>query len=167
MKEAALIIIKPDGICKKLTGNILDKFSQSNLDMVAIRVVKITRAIAEEHYKQLKEKPFFEELVSYFSGDFHKIHSLLAIIYYGNNAIKVCREIAGATNPEVAAPDSIRGAFGRITTAGIFENVVHVSSDKEEAKREIKLWFDPTEIIVSLYPTRTKTINHFKRKVWS
>jgi len=81
--------------------------------------------------------------------------------------LKKCRTIAGATNPEEAAPDSIRGSYGRITTAGIFENVVHVSSDKEEAEREIKLWFDPDDITTNLYSTKTKTVNACKKKVWA
>jgi len=167
MKQPALIIIKPDGVSKKLTGNILTKFSQSKLEIIAIRIIKTTRKLAEEHYKQLKGQPFFDELVSYFCGKFHNEKKLMAIIYYGEDAVKICRKIAGATNPEQAAPESIRGSYGRITTKGIFENVVHVSSDKREAKREIKLWFDPADIIMDLYPTKIEAFNNNKKKVWT
>lgn len=166
MKQPALVLIKPDGIRKRLVGDILTKFSQTNLEMVAIRMGKATRAIAEQHYQHLKGKPFFNEVVSYLLGKFHHEKKLMAVIYYGEDAIKKCRKVAGATNPEEADPKSIRGAYGRITTKGLYENVVHVSSDPGEAQREIKLWFAPSDITVSLYPTKTQTINAHKMKVW-
>lgn len=167
MREPALIIIKPDGISKKLVGSILNKFAQTDLEIVAIRIVKTTRKLAEKHYTHIKKKPFFNDVVSYFCGEYHKEKKLLTLIYYGNDAIKKCRDVAGATNPEDARPESIRGSFGRITTKGLFENVVHVSSDKKEAEREIKLWFEPAEITAKLYPIKTKIINAHKEKVWS
>ena len=166
MKQAALIIIKPDGISKKLVGNIFTKFAQTGLEIVAIKIARTTRQLAEEHYKHLKGRPFFDDVVAYFCGAFHKEKKLLATIFYGDDAIKKCRKTAGATNPEEASPESIRGSYGRITTKGIFENVVHVSSDKKEAEREIKLWFDPTDIIVNLYPTKIKIVNACKKRVW-
>jgi nucleoside-diphosphate kinase len=165
-KEPALIIIKPDGVSKKLIGHILTKFAETDLELVAIKIAKPTRALAEEHYKHIRKQPFFEGVIAYFLGKFHLEKKLLAIIYYGTNAIKKCREAAGATNPEEAAPASIRGSFGRITTQGIFENVVHVSSDKREAEREIKLWFSPDDITVNLY--KTKTVAQLnQKKVWA
>ena len=167
MKQPALIIIKPDGISKKLVGDVLTKFARTELEIVAISIAKATRKIAQEHYKHLNGQPFFENVVSYFCGEFHKEKKLMTIIYYGEDAIKKCRKIAGATNPEEAVPDSIRGSYGRITTAGIYENVVHVSSDNKEAEREIKLWFDPDDITVHLYSTETKIINACKKKVWA
>jgi nucleoside-diphosphate kinase len=167
MKEAALVIIKPDGISKGLVGNVFTKFNQPGLEMVAIRIAKATKELAEEHYKHIKGQPFFDGVVSYLLGQFHKEKKLLAIIYYGDNAIKRCRKIAGATNPEEADPQSIRGAYGRITTKGIYENVVHVSSDKGEAKREIQIWFEPNDITVKLYPIKTvRTNGANKKKVW-
>jgi len=167
MKQPALVIIKPDGIVKKLMGNVLTKFAKTDLAIVAIRVVKTSRDIAEEHYKHLKGRPFFEGVVSYLGGELHNERKLIAIIYYGDDAIKKCRQIAGATNPEDAKPDSIRGSYGRITTAGIYENVVHVSSDKKEAEREIKLWFEPAHIAVNLYPTNTQMVLSCAKKVWA
>ncbi len=166
MKYPVLVIIKPDGISKKLVGAVFTKFAQARLKIVALRMVKTTRGFAEEHYKQLKGQRFFKDTVSYFCGKFHNEKEVLSIVYYGEDAIKKCRRIAGATNPEEAAPDSIRGCYGRVTATGIFENVVHVSSDKREAEREIKLWFNPEEISVKLYPTKTKIINTYKKKVW-
>ena len=150
MNEAVLVIIKPDGIKRRLIGQILDKLAQTDLDIVAMRVCVATRKLAEDHYKHIKGQPFFKEVVSYLLGEFHNEKRLVAIVYHGPNAIKKCRKIAGLTNPEEADPLSIRGAFGRITTKGLYENVVHVSSSVKEAKREIKLWFSPKEISVHL-----------------
>ena len=166
MKQPALVLIKPDGIGKRLVGDVLMKFAQTGLEMVAIRLGKATRAVAQQHYQHLKGKPFFNEVVSYLLGEYHHEKKLMAIIYYGENAIKKCRKVAGATNPEEADPESIRGAYGRITTKGIYENVVHVSSDPREAEREIKLWFTPSDITVKLYPTKTRMIDSHKTKAW-
>ncbi len=166
MKEPALVLIKPDGISKALVGNVFLKFAQSDLEIVAVRMAEASRSLAEKHYKHLRGKPFFDEIVDYLAGEYHKNSGLIAVIYYGSKAIQKCRQIAGATNPEEAAPQTIRGSFGRITTKGVFENVVHVSSDKEEAEREIKLWFEPDEILVELYPAKTKNMNAYKKRVW-
>ncbi len=91
----------------------------------------------------------------------------MALVYWGKNAITKCRELAGATNPEEAEPTSIRGSYGRITTSGIYENVVHVSSEPNDAEREIKLWFVPEEIIVDLYPTKFSTEKDCRHKIWA
>jgi len=88
MKQAALIIIKPDGISKKLVGNIFTKFARAGLEIVAIRIAKTTRKLAQEHYKHLSGQPFFEDVISYFCGKFHKEKKLMTIIYYGEGAIK-------------------------------------------------------------------------------
>jgi len=167
MKQPALIIIKPDGISKKLVGSVFTKFTGACLEIIAIRIAKTTRKLAKEHYMHISGQPFFEDTVSYFCGKLHKEKNIIIIIYYGEGAIKKCRKIAGATNPKEAAANSIRGSYGRVTKTGIFENVVHVSSDRNEAEREIKLWFTPDDIIAKLYPTKTKTINSCKKKVWA
>lgn len=166
MKEPALVIIKPDGISKQIVGHVFSKFSQTRLDIIGLRVMKVTRGLAEKHYMHLRGKPFFEEIVTYLSGGYHKENKLIAIIYYGADAIKKCRAVAGATNPEEACGGTIRGSYGRITTEGLFENVVHVSSDRKEAEREIKLWFNPDDILVKLYPVRTIIAGSKKERVW-
>ena len=91
----------------------------------------------------------------------------MALIYWGEEAIIKCRELAGATNPEEAESTSIRGAYGRITTIGVYENVIHVSANEKDAEREIKLWFDPGEIIVDLYPAKETQEKAKKTKVWA
>lgn len=151
-QEATLILIKPDGLKKSLTGNILTRLSETKLDIVASKIVKVSRELAENHYVELKEEPFFEDLVKYIMGEFHK-KKVMALVYWGDEAIKKVRDICGKTNPEEADSVSIRGAYGRITTCGVYENVIHASSCPKEAKREIQLWFEPEEVIVDVYPT--------------
>jgi nucleoside-diphosphate kinase len=135
MKEPIFIMVKPDGLVKSLTGNILTKLSEAKFEIIAAKIVRVDKELAEEHYRHLKEE---------------------------SNKV---REIVGATNPEEAHPVSIRGAYGRITTSGIYENVVHASSDPAEAEREIKLWFSPEEIIFDLYPTKVVD-KKIQKKAW-
>ena len=102
MAQAVLILIKPDGLKKSLTGNILTRQSETKLEIVAAKMVRVTRPLAEEHYKHLKDKPFFNEIVRYLQGELHDRKKVMALIYWGNDAIKKCRDLAGATNPEEA-----------------------------------------------------------------
>ncbi|MBM3250296.1 MAG: nucleoside-diphosphate kinase [Candidatus Omnitrophica bacterium] len=165
--QATLILIKPDGLKKSLTGNILTRLSETKLEIVAAKMVRVSKELAEEHYKHLKDKPFFGELIKFIRGELHDRKKVMALVYWGDGAIKKCRELAGATNPEEAEATSIRGSYGRITTGGVYENVIHVSSDPREAEREIKLWFTPEEIIVDLYPTKEATEKEIKKKTWA
>lgn len=165
--QAVLILIKPDGLKKSLTGNILTRLSETKLEIVAAKMVRVSEELAAQHYCHLSDKPFFGELIKYLKGELHDRRKTMALIYWGPDAIKKCRELAGATNPEEAESTSIRGSYGRITTAGLYENVIHVSSNPGEAEREIKLWFHPDEIIVDLYPTRSASVKDFTRLVWA
>ncbi len=167
MDQAALILIKPDGLKKSLTGNILTRLSETKLEIVAAKMVRVSQALAEEHYQHLKDKPFFPEIIQYIRGELHDRRKVMALIYWGEEAIAKCRELAGETNPEKAEATTIRGSYGRITTSGVYENVIHVSSNAAEAEREIKLWFKPEEIIVDLYPTRDVTEKEKKAKSWA
>lgn len=161
--QATLILIKPDGLKKSLTGNILTRLSETKLEIVAAKILRVSRELAAEHYEHLKDRPFFEDVLRYLMGEFHDRRKVMALIYYGEGAITKCRQLAGATNPEEADSTSIRGAYGRITTRGVYENVIHVSANSEDAEREIRLWFEPDEIIVDLYPTKTVVENKEKR----
>jgi len=167
MNQAALILIKPDGLKKSLTGNILTRLSETKLEIVAAKIVRVSRPLAEEHYKHLKDKPFFNEIIKYLQGELHDRKKVLALVYWGKDAIKKCRDLAGATNPEEADPTSIRGSYGRITTSGVYENVIHVSSNEDEAQREIKLWFQPDEIIVDLYPQKEIVQREYRVDTWA
>jgi len=162
--EQTLILIKPDGLKKSLTGNILTRLSETKLDIVGAKMIRVGRELAEEHYKALKDESYFEELIKYIMGEYHK-KKVMALIYGGEDAIQKVRDICGKTNPEEADSVSIRGAYGRITTKGVYENVIHASACSEEAEREIKLWFSPDEIIDDdIYDVKIvkETIKHKK-----
>ena len=167
MDQATLILIKPDGLKKSLTGNILTRLSETKLEIVAAKMTRVSRELAIAHYQHLKDKPFFEELIKYLQGELHNRRKVMALIYWGEDAIKKCRALAGATNPEEADATSIRGSYGRITTRGLYENVIHVSSNESEAEREIKLWFSPDEIIVDLYPAKGVAEKNKKVRAWA
>ena len=166
MNQATLVLVKPDGLKKSLTGNILTRLSETKLEIVATKMASVSRELAADHYRHLKDKPFFDDVVKYLQGEFHDRRKVMAMVYWGKDAINKVRDIAGATNPEEADPVSIRGSFGRITTKGVYENVIHASSDEKDAEREIKLWFKPAEIIVDLYPTKDTIIKDLKTKQW-
>ncbi|MBS3097800.1 nucleoside-diphosphate kinase [Candidatus Woesearchaeota archaeon] len=155
--EQTLVLIKPDGLVKSLTGNIITVLSETELKIVGAKIVQVTKKLAEEHYCHLRKEKFFDELIRYIMGEYHT-KRVLALVYQGENAIKKVRRIAGATNPEKAEPTSIRGKYGRITSKGVFENVVHASENKKEAEREIKLWFKPEELVYTIYPTEAKEL---------
>jgi len=165
MIQQTLVLIKPDGLKKSLTGNILTRLSETKLDIVASKILRVSRELAEKHYAHLKDKPFYRDLIKYIRGEYHK-RKVMALIYYGEGAINKVKELTGATNPEEAEPISIRGQYGRITTKGVYENVIHASTDEKEAEREIKLWFEPGEIIVDLYPTKAITEEKARKRVW-
>lgn len=165
--EQTLVLIKPDGLKKSLTGNILTRLSETKLEIVGAKMVKVSRELAEEHYIQHKGKSFFEDLLRYLMGDFHKRHKVMALVYHGENAIQKVREICGATNPEEAEPHTIRGAYGRITTKGVYENVIHASANPEEAEREIKLWFAPADLVYLIYPFKEIEVEKSVKSVWT
>ncbi len=165
--ESTLVIVKPDGLKKSLTGNILSRLSEAKLKIIAAKVVRVDKVLAEQHYHHLKSQPFYPELIRYITGELHGENRVLALVYCGKGAIEKVRALAGATNPEEADPVSIRGAYGRILTVGLFENVIHASSDPKEAERETKLWFRPEEIVEDLYPSKEEKTACGVIKVWA
>lgn len=166
--EQTLVIIKPDGLKKSLTGNILTRLSEAKLKLIGAKVIKVTRELAEKHYSHLKNKPFYEEVIDYIMGKLHgkEYSRVLSLVYQGKDAISRVREIAGSTNPEEADPTTIRGQYGRITTKGAFENVIHCSGNPQEAEREIKMWFNPDEIVEDIYPAKTVD-DTIKKREWA
>ena len=157
MEEQTLVLIKPDGLMKSLTGNIITKLSEAELKIVGAKMVNVSREFAEQHYSDLKKRliekhgeekgsNIFENTIEYIQGKFHT-NRVLALVYQGENAIKKIRKLAGETNPESANPISIRGKYGRIhSETQVFENAIHCSEIPKEAKREIELWFSKDEI---------------------
>lgn len=167
MVQQTLVIVKPDGLKKSLTGNILTRLSETKMRIVAAKVVHVSKDLAEKHYIHLKEKPFFPEVVKYLCGELHgeDYRRVLALVYQGENAIEKIRKLAGTTNPEEAESTSIRGQYGRLTTTGLFENVLHCSADEKDAEREIKLWFEPEEIAEDIFPVE-KIEKKVVKTVW-
>ncbi len=130
--EQALSIIKPDGVQKNLVGEIVGRFEKAGLEIVAARMIHLSREQAEEFYAVHKERPFFNDLVSYMiSGP------AMVQVLQGESAINVNREIMGATNPADADPGTIRADFA----ASIEENIVHGSDAPDTALQEIAFFF--------------------------
>ena len=156
--QQSLVIIKPDGIVKSLTGNIITSLSETKLKIVGAKIVKVPKELAEDHYKELKvKKPqVFDSAIKYIMGGFHA-DRVLALVYHGEDAIEKIRKVCGSTNPEDADPISIRGRYGRINSkTGVFENVIHASDSEKNAEREIKLWFAPNELAEKIYPAKSE-----------
>jgi nucleoside-diphosphate kinase len=167
--QNTLVLVKPDGLKKSLTGNILTKLAETRFIIIGARVVSVSKELAEAHYMHLKDKPFFPELIRYIRGEHYgeDYRRVMAMVYRGADAIQKVRNMAGATNPEEADSVSIRGSYGRITTKGVYENVIHASSSPEDAEREIKLWFKPDEIVFEIYPTKIVTRQNIQEKIWA
>jgi nucleoside-diphosphate kinase len=166
-EEACLILIKPDGLVKSITGNILNELSIAKLKIIGAKVVSANKELAEKHYSELKEsKPeIFEEVLKYFMGEYHT-NRILAMIYHGEDAISKIRKIVGATDPEEAEPTTIRGRYGRINSkTHVLENCVHASDSLKSAEKEIKLWFSPEEIVGELFPVENKN-EESETKMW-
>ena len=133
MVEKTLVLIKPDAVERKLAGEILARFERRGLEVRSARLLTVERALAEEHYAEHSEKPFFGELV-----DFITSAPTLALVLEGESAISVVRTTMGATNPTDSAPGTIRGDLA----LAMPNNLVHGSDSPESAQREIALWFD-------------------------
>ena len=167
MNTKTLVIIKPDGLKKSLTGNILTRLSEAKLRIIGAKLVRVSKELAEEHYGHLRSKPFFSDVVKYLIGELHgeEYSRVMALVYQGEDAISKVRKLAGSTNPEEADATSIRGQYGRLTTKGLFENVLHCSDSEEAAEKEIKLWFEPGELVEEIYPTK-EIETKVKKRVW-
>src|SRR5919202_2886301 len=130
--ERTLVLIKPDAMERRLAGEILRRFERRGLTVRAARLVRVDRALAERHYDEHREKPFFGELVEFITSG-----PTLALVLEGESAISVVRTTIGATNPTNAAPGTIRGDLA----LAMPDNLVHGSDSPESAEREIRLWF--------------------------
>ncbi len=130
--ESTLLIVKPDGVRRGLVGEVLRRAEAKGLRIAEMRMTTIERELAEEHYDEHREKPFFAELV-----DFITSGPMVVARLEGEGAIDVWRTLMGPTNPAVAPPGTIRGDYGLIIT----ENVVHGSDSSTSAERELKLFF--------------------------
>lgn len=150
--DASLVLIKPDAIQRKQIGLVMARLDRLELRLVGAKVVRVSRELAEEHYKELRQRPFFKELIQQLCGELHGVEGVLALVYAGPDAVGRIRQETGSTNPETAEPWTIRGSLGRVRANGWMENVIHASATAEDAQREILLWFRPDELLVPLYP---------------
>lgn len=130
--QETLVLIKPDGVRRQLTGEILNRYERKGLVIKALKLIDVPRELAEEHYAEHKEKPFFGELV-----DFITSGPVVAFVLAGKDAVVNVRNLNGATNPLDATPGSIRGDYALTMDS----NVVHASDSPKSASREIGLWF--------------------------
>ena len=127
-----LILVKPDAFERRLTGDVIARFESKGLTIVALKHMTVERDLAERHYDEHRDKPFFGELVDFITGG-----PLVAMVLEGYEAVVAARQLIGATNPLEAAPGSIRGDFG----LEVQTNLVHGSDSDESAAREVALFF--------------------------
>ena len=132
MRERTLVLVKPDAMARGLAGEILGRLERRGLTLAEARLVRVARDLAETHYAEHREKPFFGELVEFITSG-----PTLALVVEGESAISVVRGTMGATNPTGAAPGTIRGDLA----LAMPDNLVHGSDSPESAEREIGLWF--------------------------
>ncbi len=133
MSERTLVLVKPDGVQRKLVGEVLSRIERKGLDIVALELRAVERELAVQHYAEHDGKPFFESLLEFITSG-----PVLAAVVQGPRAVPAFRQLAGGTDPvDKATPGSIRGDFGLETQS----NLVHGSDSPESAAREIKLWF--------------------------
>jgi nucleoside-diphosphate kinase len=135
-RERTLVLLKPDAVRRRLVGEIIGRIERKGLDIIALKLIRIDRALAEDHYAEHREKPFFGELIGFITAG-----PVVAMVVEGPRAIGVMRAMMGATNPFQATPGTIRGDFGLDLTA----NLVHGSDSPESAAREIERFFRSEE----------------------
>jgi nucleoside-diphosphate kinase len=134
--EETLVLIKPDGVARSLSGEILRRIEAKGYSIVDIRMLQAERSLLAEHYAEHAGKPFFEPLV-----EFMESGSILALRVAGDRVIEGFRSLAGTTDPTTAAPGTIRGDLARDWGLKVQQNLVHGSDSPESAERELKLWF--------------------------
>ena len=135
--ERSLILIKPDAVKRSLAGEILARIEGRGFTLRAGKLIVVDRELAEQHYAEHAEKPFFRELVTFITSS-----PTLALVVEGEGAIATLRKTIGATNPAEAEPGSIRGDLA----SSMPDNLVHGSDSPESAEREVALWFSPDEL---------------------
>ncbi|MFJ8264963.1 nucleoside-diphosphate kinase [Peribacillus asahii] len=136
--ERTFLMVKPDGVQRNLIGEIVSRFEKKGFQLVGAKLMQISQELAEQHYGEHKERPFFGELV-----DFITSGPVFAMVWEGENVIATARQMMGATNPKDAAPATIRGDFA----ATVGKNIIHGSDSPESAVREIGFFFKEEEVV--------------------
>lgn len=135
--EETLVLVKPDGVARNLTGEILRRIEAKGYSLVDVKLVQADRSVLAAHYAEHEGKPFYQPLV-----EFMESGPIVALRITGNRAIEGFRALAGTTDPTTAAPGTIRGDLGRDWGVKVQQNLVHGSDSPESAARELALWFD-------------------------
>ena len=135
--EKTLILIKPDGVRRGLVGEVISRIEKKGYSVTALRMLQADRSILEKHYADDNGKPFYEPLLEFMSSG-----PIVAMIAEGNRVIEGFRSLAGATDPTVAAPGTIRGDLARDQGTKVVQNIVHGSDSPESAAREIAIFFE-------------------------
>ncbi len=136
--ERTLILVKPDGVQRRLVGEIVGRFERKGLRLVGLKLVKPSRTLAEQHYAVHKGKPFYDSLLQFLTSG-----PTLALVLEGREAVAVARAMMGVTDGTKAAPATIRGDFA----LSVQNNLVHGSDSVPNAAQEIALWFRPDELV--------------------
>jgi len=136
--ERTFIAIKPDGVQRGLVGEIIRRFESKGFTLVGLKLMQVSKELAEQHYGVHREKPFFPGLVQFITSG-----PLVAMVWEGNGVVASARKLIGATNPLYSEPGTIRGDFG----VDVGRNIIHGSDAVETAKTEIKLWFKDEELV--------------------
>ncbi|MEY3354610.1 MAG: hypothetical protein RLZZ302_165 [Actinomycetota bacterium] len=135
--EKTLILIKPDGVRRGLVGEVISRIEKKGYSVTALRMLQADRSILEKHYAEHNGKPFYEPLLEFMGSG-----PIVAMIAEGNRVIEGFRSLAGATDPTVAAPGTIRGDLARDQGTKVVQNIVHGSDSPESAAREIAIFFE-------------------------
>lgn len=136
--ERTFLAIKPDGVQRKLVGEIICRFESKGFTLVGLKLLQVSRELAEQHYDVHREKPFFAGLVNFITSG-----PVVAMVWEGEGVVAAARKLIGATNPLMAEPGTIRGDLG----VSIGRNIIHGSDAVETSNREVSLWFKEEELV--------------------
>jgi len=136
--ERTFIMVKPDGVQRNLIGEVISRFEKKGFTLVGLKLLSVSRELAEKHYEVHKERPFFKGLVEFIISA-----PVAAMVWEGNDVVVSARKMIGATNPITAEPGTIRGDYG----VNIGRNLIHGSDAVETAEKEIALWFSDSELV--------------------
>lgn len=136
--EKTFIALKPDAVQRGYIGEIISRFERKGFKLIGMKLMQVTSAMAEEHYGEHREKPFFKGLVEFITSG-----PIVAMAWEGDNVVESARKMMGATNPKDSAPGTIRGDF----SVDLGRNVIHGSDSPASAERELKIFFGPAELV--------------------
>jgi len=138
MAERTFVMVKPDCVQRRLVGEVIKRFENAGMKIVAMKFMSMTRELAEKHYAVHKGKDFYDGLLEYITSG-----PVVAMVVEGSNAVERVRAMVGVTDPDKASPGTIRGDYAQ----SISKNIIHASDSSETAEHEIALWFSPDELV--------------------